>query len=476
MKRLVIFKEFLITIFGSTTVKATGGKIYKSGDLFSTCDFGFKFFKEYSKLLEIAFLKDEPEIQKPNYSSEDFQRTGSIQRFFAYLKSYSSMLTLPDVKEIYANTFAYRAAIKILEAIFSKSNSTNKFLIENEDISENFRKALGYIKDNLVARDINAALNAIDATNSKNYFYDTDYSNDNSQYNYSLHIEDLSVIPKVSRIIYPITLGIYIDPSKRYDNNSPYIFNLVTSSFTPFNKDNVQTVATDELWLSKPLSLVGIRYFPLSFDYVTHLDDATLINNYKCANKYVLNQIVIEKAVKQYTDYMAPSIAEYEKSFVDYLEDLIRRVLSLDLKWLYDDSKKKIEKCREEVEKILIGYPEVYLYIDGCSDEIIRKQLLTILHHAITETTQFINTYGESISKYAVNHNCESHIKYVKGKVYGNSFKDLTDLSGKLKDIPTKEPHSLYECYYYTSSNELNDLLNSINNYKALLKKPKKSS
>ena len=476
MKRIDIFREFLKTIFGSTTVKATGGKIYKSGNLFSTCDFGDKAREEYVSLLKIAYLNKDPQMQRPNYPPEVFPRTESLQRFFVYLKAYNGSLSLPDVNDTYASTFAFKAAITILEAIFWKTDSTNKFLIGNEDISENFRKALGYIKDSLGARDIKAALNAIDATNYKNYFYDTDYSNDNSQYNYSLHIEDLSVIPKVSRIIYPITLGIYIDPSKRYDNNSPYIFNLVTSSFTPFNKDNVQTVTTDELWLSKPLSLVGIRYFPLSFDYVTHLDDATILNNYKCANKYVLNQLVIEKAVKQYTDYMAPSIAEYEKSFVDYLEDLIRRVLSLDLKWLYDDSKKKIEKCREEVEKILIGYPEVYSYIDGCYDEVIEKQLLTILHQAIIEITTFINNNGKDIAGYANAHNCEKHIKYIKGIVYGNRFKELTDISEKLKAIPSKEPHSIYECYYYTSSNELYDLLNSIIKYKNYFKKSKNSS
>ncbi|WP_028515125.1 hypothetical protein [Ruminococcus flavefaciens] len=476
MRRIDTFKEFLITIFGSTTVKATGGKIYRSGNLFSTCDYGDKALEEYVNLLKIAYSNRDSKIQRPNYPPEAFHRTESIQRFFAYLKAYNSTLTLPDVNDSYANIFAFKAAITILDAIFSKSDSTNKFKVENEDISGIFRKALDYIKANSVARDIKAVSNAVDVAKSKNYFYDTDYSNDNSQYNYSIHVVEFSVIPKVSRIIYPISLGIYIDPSKRYDDNSQYFFNLTTSSFAPFNKGNAQMVTTDEFLLSKPLSLVGIRYFPLLFDYVTHLDDATILNNYKCANKYVLNQFVIEKAVKQYTDYMAPSIAEYEKSLVDYMEDLIRRVLSLDLKWLYNNSEKKIEKCREEIEIVLIGYPEVYSYIDGCSDKIIRKQLLTILHHAIVEITQFINNNGKDISKYAITHNCENHIKYVKGRVYGKSFKELNELSEKLKETPTEGPHSLYECYYYTSSNELADLLSSISNYKNLFKKSKKSS
>lgn len=155
---------------------------------------------------------------------------------------------------------------------------------------------------------------------------------------------------------------------------------------------------------------------------------------------------------------------------------ILRFTKSLDLKWLYNNSKKEIEKCREEVEKILIGYPEVYTYIDGCSDEIIEKRLLTILHHAITEITDFINNNCEDVAGYANAHNCEKHIKYIKGKVYGNSFKELTQLSEKLKAVPNKEPHSLYERYYYTSSNELYDLLNSIRTYKHYFKKSKNSS
>lgn len=188
MKRIDIFREFLKTIFGSTTVKATGGKIYKSGNLFSTCDFGDKAHEEYLNLLKIAYLNKNPQMQRPNYPPEAFPRTESIQRFFAYLKAYNDRLTLPDVNDTYANTFACKAAITILEAIFWNSDSTDIFHIRNEDISGNIRKSLDDIKDALVARDIKAALNAIDATNSKNYFYDTDYSNDNSQYNYSLDL------------------------------------------------------------------------------------------------------------------------------------------------------------------------------------------------------------------------------------------------------------------------------------------------
>lgn len=280
-------------------------------------------------------------------------------------------------------------------------------------------------------------------------------------------------------IIRPITLRIYIDQSKKYDPSSQFFFNSITSCLYSYDAENGKTTnesSSEELYLSKPLSLIQIRSdIPEHFYFVTFLDEEVIFNKYNSRNENELIQAISRKAAIQIRE-KSDSISTYELGLVDYLDDLIRRVLRLDLKWLYDDSKKKIEKCKEEVEKILIGYPEVYSYIDGCTDEIIQKQLLTILHHAIAEITEFINNNGEEISWYAKAHNCENHIEYIKGIVFGNKFKKLTELSEKLKVTPAETPNNLYECYYYTSSNELYDLLNSISTYKNCFKKPKKSS
>ena len=473
MKRRNILKELLTTVFGSTTVKISGGKIFKSGDLFSTCDFSFDSLEKYTTLFKIAFLKDKPEIQKPNYPPEEFQRAESIQRLFAYLESYRYDLNFPKPDAPRANETAFKAAISILSAIFSKSDNTDKFAIANEDISSKFRETISLIKDNLAAYDIKASFDAVKASNTPIAFYDTEYSSDDSQYNYYLPIFGEFVIPKLPKIIYPVLLSIFIDTSKNYDKNSQLIFHCLTSSFFPYNKNNELLSPTNALYLTKPLSLKTIKRFPISFNYITHLDEDTIMNKYKSGNGDVLKYLVTEKAIKQYVDHNAPLIAEYEKSLVDYMDDLIRRVL--DLQWLYNNSEKSIEKCREEVEKILIGYPEVYSYIDDCSEDVIRKQLLAILHRAIVFITFFININGELIAKFATTHKCEGHIKYIKGKIYGNSFKELTALSEKLKGTPTEAPKSLYECYYYTSSNELADLLNSISSYKNLLIKSKNS-
>lgn len=171
MKRIDIFKEFLIAIFGSTTVKNSGGKIYRSGDWFSTCDFGDKAFDNYRSLLEIAYSYKHPQIQRPNYDPEDFNRTDSIKHFFVYLKSYKDSLTLPDITDTDANTFAYQAAITLLVAIFTKSDSTGKFSVGNEDISSEFRNALDNIKGMSIGSNINDLFNALNQ--SDYYIYDT---------------------------------------------------------------------------------------------------------------------------------------------------------------------------------------------------------------------------------------------------------------------------------------------------------------
>jgi hypothetical protein len=117
---------------------------------------------------------------------------------------------------------------------------------------------------------------------------------------------------------------------------------------------------------------------------------------------------------------------------LSYTEDLIKRVMNLELTWLYSSKRKKIEKCREEVEKVIVGYPEIYTYIDSCPENIMIQQLLTILHHVVVKITNFINYYGDFIAECALKHQCSNHVKYIKGKINFKKFKELKELSGNL--------------------------------------------
>ena len=165
------------------------------------------------------------------------------------------------------------------------------------------------------------------------------------------------------------------------------------------------------------------------------------------------------------------TINKYELSLISYTDDLISRVIKLNLSWIYSNNKKSVDKCKEEIEKILIGYPEIYTYFDSFSDETITKQLLAILHNAVKEITKFINDNGHTISKCVNNHKCSEHKKYLKGKINGNKFKEFKKLSEDLVQNIYKVPQSLGERYYYTSSNELNELLEALRTYYDLLKK-----
>lgn len=67
MKRKDILNELLITIFERTTLKPSDGKIYCSGNLFSSCQFNNDEYEKYVKLLQIAFCDHNPQIQMPSY-------------------------------------------------------------------------------------------------------------------------------------------------------------------------------------------------------------------------------------------------------------------------------------------------------------------------------------------------------------------------------------------------------------------------
>lgn len=478
MKRIEILKELLITIFGSTTVKPISDKIYCSGNLFSSCKYDNNDYNRYLKLLQIAFLTDKPEIQKPNYDPIDFQREESISRFITYLKSYKEDIIFPKANDKTTNQFAYDAAITILSAIFTKSNNSGKVVIETEDISTEFRKALEDIKGNYISDNINKIFNLISSDNSY-YIYDTDYIYDKSKYNYCFSVSAMENKQYVSRRINEILLRIYVDENEIYDKQSKFFFNNITSHFYIFNKQIKieKDLNSSEFYLLKPLSLIRInKDIPILFYFVTHLDEEIILHKYKCKNEEELNRIISDKALMQYEDNIAPLISEYEISLVSYTEDLIKRVLNLDLIWLYSGNLKKIEKCREEVEKVIVGYPEIYTYIDSCPEIIIIQQLLTILHHAVVEITEFIHYHSDYIAECALKHKCPDHVKYIKGKINGTKFKKLRELSGKLLSRDDRELKYLGEMYYYTSSNELGRLLDVLQEYYNFLKKSRKFS
>lgn len=392
MKRKDILKEFLITIFGSTTVKPVSGKIYCSGNLFSSCKFDDSDYSHYVKLLKIAFLDDSPKIQNPNYEPTVFNREESISRFITYLESYKENISFPKADDKTTNKFAYKAAITILSAIFTKSNNSDKFVIEGEDISVEFREALESIK---YIPPINKLLEDIESERFY-YFYDTDYIEDKSKYNYCLSVNAIEDVQFVLRKI---------------------------------------------------------------------------DHQYKCKNEEELKAEINRKALTQYEDYIAQLMPEYEISLVSYTEDLIKRVMNLDLTWLYSDAQKKVEKCRKEVEKVIIGYQEIYTYIDSCPENIIIQQLLTILHHVVVEITNFIDCHDDYIAECALKHQCLDHVKYMKGKINSNKFKEFKELSENIPTRDNEELKCLGEAYYYTSGNELGQLLDALQEYYNSLKK-----
>ena len=481
MKRKDILSELLLAIFSRTTVKPSGGKIYCNGDLFSSCQYNNHDHDQYLQLLKIAFIDDNPLIKKLSYDPESFDRINSLTRFESYLRSYDVDITFPNTENKTSSTKAYDAALALLKAIFSPTTAVEKFIIENEDISKEFQSALNSIREMQIGSNIRGFLDSVDTNSQPCFIYDTSYTNDETQYNRSLLINTTEDMFSEIPIVKEISLNIWIDEGGKYDSSSESFYNSISSAFKCYNEEQGVTinnsVKNNEYFLKKPVSLVSIKNdFPDMFYFVTHLDQETVFNKYQCSDESELINIITRRGQNQYFEGFNDIQSQYELSLVEYTDDLIKRLLSVDLLWLYDIKRRQVEKCKEEVRKILIGYAHVFSLIDMCSEEVIIKQLIAILHHAVTEITKFIENNGRFIAECAVKHNCEGHINYVKNKSYGNKYKQYTALSEKLKQVPNTEPKSLYESYYYTSSNELDKLLNAISEYKNYFKKSKKSS
>ena len=81
------------------------------------------------------------------------------------------------------------------------------------------------------------------------------------------------------------------------------------------------------------------------------------------------------------------------------------------------------------------------------------------------------------ISRCAIIHDCSKHIRYVKGKVKDSNLKKLDHLIENQADGNNdSDVKTLRDLYYYTSSNELRELLNILREYKGYFKKSRKIS
>ena len=470
MKRKEVFKEFLKVIFGATTIKPTAGKIYRAGNLFSECNFNDEYMDLYVKLLRIAFLDISPKEQRVNYEPTEFPRLESISRFYNYLRSYKADIRLPEVNETSSRGFAYKAALEILSVIFFKSNESDRFNLENEDISIIFRNALDRIQYSYNnSQTISNLIN-----NYSSCIYDAEFNKERC--NYSISVETGTILDDIMDLYSPILLKIYLSKTGKYDKQSPFFFNKITRLFDSDN--DKKNINSEEIFLYKPLALSGFTIdIPPIFEFYTYLDEKIIIKNYKCNDDFSLKKKIIAKARSQYKNIIiADLLPRWKQNLVFYTEDIIKRVMRLDLKWLYNNEKKDINKCRKELEKIVIGYPEIFSYIDNCCEDIQKEQLLIILHHAVKEITAFINRRSDLISQCAISLEYLDHKKYVQSLINGKKFRTLKTFSESLYDNNNNEPNSLLDLYYYTSSNELPLLLLSLESYYKQLKKAKENS
>ena len=465
MKRKDVLREFLVCIFNKTTVKPSKGIIATSGDLFSKCRFSHTDFKNYMKLLHIAFMEENPMIYNPNTKgvggAKQFKQAESISRFFVYLESYGKTINSDKLER--KNEFAFTSASSILSAIFVKSNNSNQVDIEEEDISIAFRNALDSI-------NVNPFLPSGDPmfdfyTIKDDYIYDTDY--DKSSCNYSIPVN------VTTQVLYPIKVRILIDKNRKYDVNAPFFLKLAVGSFHCLHGAS-ENILGEAFYIEKPISFFNINSLPMSFLFATYLDEETIINydsTYDCRQ---LIKIIERKANSQRINMLRETT--YFADLENYSTDIIKRILGLDLKWLYGDDEKTLDKCKEEIEKIIVCYNELYTYFDSCDETVAVRQYLTILHHAIVEVTNYLNENMDFIASCVANNECSDHIKYIKGIINGTKYKEFVVFSEGAVDNETNEPECLGEIYYYTSSNELSQLLQAIRGYYEALKKSRKIS
>ena len=468
MKRVEFFNELLVAVFGGRTVQPSAGQIKYSGDGTASLKYTETEYRNYVKLFKIAFLDDDPIYIKTDIEGA-FDRGQSISRLLTFLGSYRD-ISYPDEEYKDINSFAFESSVTLLKAVYSGIDDPDRMDIGSDDISKAVMKAFDNIYKSLGGFRVCDIIDEINQE-SKDRFFDTKYREDPGQYNYAVSIYDISAAPDQCFWISDIKLRIYVYINGRYDKHSSFFFRDMTSGLECYGAKKELSNDTGERFLTKPVSFLTIKKPGNDYTYfVTHLDEDSILKEYQCFSRECLRVELRHRFAEQYSSEYNEMKEEYEHSLISYTQDIIKRIMSLDLKWLYGNKSRNVSKCREEIKKIIVGYPEIYTYLDSCSDDVIAEQLVTILRHAVESVTSFINAYGDSIAYYGHWYNIEPHINYIKGLCNGKKYKEWKAYSETLNVNDKEKPTSLGEYYYYTSGNGLAEWLNALAEYYDCLK------
>ncbi len=482
MYRQDALRELLKIVFGVTTISVTNDSfITYQGKWFSNCSYDDRAYEKYCELFKLILLSDSPQIIDKNSDADTkFDKSEAISSIIQYFEMYN--ISIAEVYETFSDkSYFYKWLYEIfkenlLPVILISDSNKAELKITKENISKEFQESLKEIEMKIAQRHIRANMEP----KAEIILYDLNYRKEEC----NLKINCLGLFPSdiMDRMLslQPIMVLFYY-PFCPKGNSVSYLDFFQESILAP----NTKSYSFEEtkagynkirLWLSKK-KIKQNSFYSENYIFLTYLDEKQILA-YNCISPEDLNNIIRQKAKNRLRVEIQSRYIAYCQDVFEFVDDVLRRIFSLDFKKMVRFNDCKVEEIKEELQKVIVNFGQLYLILNDYDEECYRKQSYLIIQNIIFAAIKMLERQGEIFSKefneqIAGSEKLKNHKRRIKSYCSSDNLLKAIEIEKKMeKEHPCeyKNPVSIEDIYDYRIPGMIKKLKDAAEKYAGSLK------
>lgn len=376
------------------------------------------YAEQFKRLFTLTFVEDGVEFELP-YGNGDFSRGIAFINARVYLrnKGVDFLLSKDLIVQDYDHMIISFLNEYIIPAIFysyTENDDTYDYDetdIGEEDINDEYKKAIKKINDKIFSEFILMKHRTKNSEILKIY----DSSFDSRDYNYAIPMNMYSVTD--SYHVYFPCIQAYVErlcvnqPKEKVDNREEAFEEWVRGYIKlPIDSNGYFSLpdrksATASFYDSFP-SLEKSDYFFISsidfrsqelidhnFYFITNINEYMIKSSpYKIKNHDDLDKYLLNKARVEVDKYYRNVKFIYYNRLIDYVEDIAKRIFSIDLDLFIEFESDDLDVYRKNIECFNINADYIIRFLDGAINSQI--QIYLMIERIITEFSWGLSNYG----------------------------------------------------------------------------------
>ena len=431
--RRVNFDDFLIYRQSGLGDKVTQ-KVFKTRKSMGS------YAEQFKKLFYMTFIEKDVEFDLDN-SEGKYNRSKAYENARNYLKKNGvNFFVYGDITEQdYDNLIIKFINEQIVPAIFySYVKEENCNDIGSETIDDEFYSAIKEINDTIFA----SAVIMRYRIKNKDILIINDTEYNERDYNYAIPMNMYSVgnpyvaiFPNIEAYVYKL-IKAPKELQRKQESFEEMIKGYVKLPIDPNSFFEEQD--SDYITIKSPIVRVESKHMPIStvsftsgkmkdqyFYYVTSLNEYFLrskhgeIKNHEDLDKYLKN-----KAKKDVDRFYKTKKYDYYHKLVEYIEDVVKRILQIDVYLFINNGSDDIEIYKKNIECFNIDSRYILEFLDDSMNK--QGMIYYMIERIIDDFSNNLKKHGKSI----VNELCiwlnkkdlEKHLKVIKGIIDSEFF------------------------------------------------------